>query len=347
MNYNVVLLVDSSMIGGIETHLVELSKLLSRNHIECSILFYKHHCNQGFYDMLDKENISYDFLQGNINSLLKKLSSFNNQTVIHTHGYKAGILGRIACKVTNKRCISTFHAGEAGTGKVKLYNKLDRWLCALSTNFAVSNKIKDTLRNAHLMENFISLQHTKYIPPNNLNKPMRIGFVGRLSFEKGPDIFFQLAKNMQQNKGVEFHVFGQGPLQSDIPVLNNLLYHGLTDRGAIWEKIDALLICSREEGLPMTLLEAMSQRKFIISSSVGAIPSIIEDSKTGFLMPEGDANDCQKRIEQLLLLPNVQKLKMLDNAYNMLDERFSGKKQFLLLQQAYTGQDVTEFLPNF
>ncbi|GAA59841.1 hypothetical protein P20652_1705 [Pseudoalteromonas sp. BSi20652] len=146
MNYKVILFVDSSMMGGIETHLIELSKLLSKNHISSSILFYKNHSNQRFYNMLEKESIQYDFLQGNIKSLLIKLSHYSDNTVVHTHGYKAGILGRLACKIMKKYCISTYHAGEAGTGKVSFYNKVDKWLSPLSTNFAVSNKIKTHLK---------------------------------------------------------------------------------------------------------------------------------------------------------------------------------------------------------
>ena len=336
MNYHVILFVDSSMLGGIETHIVELSKLLSKNNVRSSILFYKNHGNQKFYDLLIKENIRYDFLQGKIKNLANKLLSYDNNTVVHTHGYKAGILGRLVCNIINKRCISTYHAGEVGNGKVKYYNKLDQWLSSLSINFAVSNKIKNTISNVKLLENFISLPAPS--KPVIHTSTIKIGFVGRLSYEKGPDIFFQLAENMKQSNNVEFHIFGDGPLKNKIPVINNLHYHGLTERNNIWNQIDVLLICSREEGLPMTLLEAMSQHKLVISSAVGAIPSIIKNNKTGFLMSVGDAKDCQKSIEQLIDFPPQAKVNLLNNAYNMLEERFSGKKQFLLLHQAYTGK---------
>ena len=76
MDYNVVLFVDSSMLGGIETHLVELSKLLTQNRISNNIMFYEDHKNQAFYALLNKENIRYEFLKGNLSSLLKKLKTF-------------------------------------------------------------------------------------------------------------------------------------------------------------------------------------------------------------------------------------------------------------------------------
>ena len=55
MDYNVVLFVDSSMLGGIETHLVELSKLLTQNRISNYIMFYEDHKNQAFYVLLNKK----------------------------------------------------------------------------------------------------------------------------------------------------------------------------------------------------------------------------------------------------------------------------------------------------
>ena len=336
MNCQIILFVDSSMIGGIETHIVELHKLLSKNNVSCSVLFYKNHGNNDFYTLLDKQSIRYDFLQGTPSSLIKQLRRYDDNTVIHTHGYKAGILGRLACKLTHKHCISTYHAGDAGTGKMWLYNKLDLWLSCLSTNFAVSEQISKTIKNATLLENFIDIKEPPTV--NFFSSPLRIGFVGRLSYEKAPDIFYTLAESMQNSNNVMFHLFGDGPMRNTIPQLENLHYHGLTNRDDIWHQIDVLLICSREEGLPMTLLESMAHHKIVISSPVGAIPSIIKNNTNGLLMKTGDAQECQNCINALLIQSPDQKSAMAQAAYAMLKERFSGKNQFLLLQNAYTAK---------
>ena len=338
VNNQVILFVDSSMIGGIETHIIELHKLLNKNRVNCSVLFYKNHENNEFYKLLNKQSIQYDFLQGSLVGLIMRFRRYDRNTVIHTHGYKAGILGRLVCKLTNKHCVSTYHAGEAGTGKMWLYNKLDLWLSGLSTNFAVSEKISKTIKNAQLLENFIAITE----PPSTdfAQLVLRIGFVGRLSYEKGPDIFYELAESMQTNKQVKFHLFGDGPMRDRIPPLDNLHYHGLTPRDDIWQHLDVLLICSREEGLPMTLLESMAHYKIVISSPVGAIPSIINNGVNGFLMKSASALECQQSIEALLALSTTQKSEMAHSAYTMLEERFSGRKQFNLLQSAYTAKTL-------
>ncbi|PLT24031.1 MULTISPECIES: glycosyltransferase family 4 protein [unclassified Pseudoalteromonas] len=333
MDYRVILFVDSSMIGGIETHLIEISKLLAKNNVPSIILFYKDHGNKAFYTLLDNESIKYDFAQGNVGNFLKKLRQYNEKIVIHTHGYKAGIVARVVCKLYRYHCVSTYHAGETGEGRVRFYNKIDKLLSFLSINFAVSDNIAKSIKNSTLLENFISIpSETK---PKQITKALKVGFVGRLSHEKGPDIFCKLSSMMQADARIQFHVFGDGPLKNDVTNSQNIKYHGLTNRNNIWEHLDVLLICSREEGLPMTLLEAISENTLIVSSPVGAIPTIIKNKKNGFLMTKGNIEDCKHNLDLILKMTPQQKVIMLETAKKMLEERFSGKKQFALLDKAY------------
>ena len=140
---DVVLFVDSSLYGGIESHLVELAKLLHRKGVTCKVLFYQDHNNQLFYNKLESANIQFEFLQGSFSSLKSAFTQFSKHTVIHTHGYKAGICGRLLCHYLGLRCVSTYHAGEPGFGMVRLYNALDKLTARFSINFAVSKKIKN------------------------------------------------------------------------------------------------------------------------------------------------------------------------------------------------------------
>jgi glycosyltransferase involved in cell wall biosynthesis len=329
------------MIGGIETHLIELSKLLRKNRIQCSVLFYKNHQNLEFYKLLDAEGIKYEFCTGNLYYLLKRFQQLNTKTIIHTHGYKAGILGRLFANITKLHCVSTYHAGEAGTGMVKLYNAIDKKLSSLSLNFAVSDLIKQQICNATLLENFISLRCPPIAKQHDYHSsPLRVGFVGRLSFEKGPDIFCELAQSMQNNTHVEFHVFGDGPIKHELPAAPNLNLHGLVKRDEIWHKIDVLLICSRAEGLPMAMLEAMAHKVIVISHAVGEISNII-DKKTGVLLHSNSVQTYQYAIESLLTHSCKHRLSIADNAYKLIEERFCGKKQFNQLNNAYTFHDNT------
>jgi glycosyltransferase involved in cell wall biosynthesis len=62
---------------------------------------------------------------------------------------------------------------------------------------------------------------------------------------------------------------------------------------------DALLMPSLHEGLPYTLLEAMALGIPVIASRVGGLAEVIEDGRTGLLLPPEDAPALAAAIRQL------------------------------------------------
>jgi glycosyltransferase involved in cell wall biosynthesis len=64
--------------------------------------------------------------------------------------------------------------------------------------------------------------------------------------------------------------------------------------------IDIFVLSSLNEGLPMTVLEAMAASRPVIATRVGAIPSVIEDGKTGLLVNPGDTAGLREAIALLL-----------------------------------------------
>ena len=61
------------------------------------------------------------------------------------------------------------------------------------------------------------------------------------------------------------------------------------------------------EGLPNVVLEAMAHGKTVIATPVGGIPSVIEDGKTGFLVPVGDAVALRATIKRVLADDELRK----------------------------------------
>ncbi|KPH64118.1 glycosyltransferase family 4 protein [Pseudoalteromonas sp. NEC-BIFX-2020_002] len=332
MYYKVLLLIDSSLLGGVETHIIELNKLLKKNQITSTVLFIQDHNNEPFYALLDDANISYTFSDGSYTTTARLVNQIDINTVLHTHGYKASIYGKLICKLHGKRCVSTYHAGEAGKGKVWLYNQFDTLMSYFSINFAVSSLIKNKIYKAQLLENFIEFKSSNVQKMNG--GILNIGYVGRLSYEKAPDKFTQLSEMFKNNLGVQFHLFGEGPMKDKLN-LSYLTYHGLQPQDKIWKTIDVLLICSLEEGLPMVLIEAIANNVLVVSTPVGEVPNIIENNITGYLLKNHTVQEMYRVLNLISKQSSVEINKIKNAALISAKPRFCGDLQFNLLQQAY------------
>jgi glycosyltransferase involved in cell wall biosynthesis len=129
--------------------------------------------------------------------------------------------------------------------------------------------------------------------------PPRVLFAGRLSPEKRIDVV------AAATEGLPRIVAGDGPLRDLLPdalgfVPQQELF-GLFDRAAV------VVLTSEREGLPNVVLEAMARGKTVVSTPVGGIPAVIEDGKTGLLVPVGDAEATRTAIERALADPELRR----------------------------------------
>jgi glycosyltransferase involved in cell wall biosynthesis len=136
-------------------------------------------------------------------------------------------------------------------------------------------------------------------------------FIGRLSEEKNPDIFIEVAKRFiekgQRNLKVKFFVIGDGIMrdmvEKKIRHINSerIIYLGYQAKIAPFLcSADIFVLPSSVEGFPLSILEAMAMNVAVISSRVGAVPDIIEDGKNGMIVTPGSTTEIEERIETLL-----------------------------------------------
>ncbi len=323
------LFLDSSSVGGIETHVMQLASGLSGAGIPTTILLFNAYPDSPVPDLL-QSLISQD-TSGHLNTLtlsgrltglwqtLKPLALSDRPALIHTHGYKAGLVGRITARLLGIPVASTWHAGEIPDGIVRLYDLLDRYTAPLAQlRFAVSPQIQARLpTTSRVMDNFVDADR---IAPS---QGTQIAFVGRLSQEKGPDVFVELARRFPDQV---FDCYGGGPMQDELTrtAPDNLNLHGMqTDMPSVWSRIGLLVMPSHFEGLPMATLEAMARGIPVLASRVGALPQVIDHNKNGWLATPADPDSFESLLHHWLDHPPEQRSIIRQSARRTIMQRYS------------------------
>jgi glycosyltransferase involved in cell wall biosynthesis len=313
------LLIDSSGIGGAERHVATLAQSFVRKGLDPQVVLYADHGHHPWLTQLDAADLPVRVLRGHLSGLIGALA-YERPRLVHTHGYKAGIVGRLVCRMLGIPVVSTFHAGERSNYPVAIYQFLDEWTSFLGSRIAVSDPIANHLPFfARVIPSFVAVPDYTYGA-----LPGSVGFVGRLSSEKGPDVFCELAK--RSPAGLEWHIFGDGPmrhaLESEYGAL--IQFHGVvTDLQDVWPRLGLLLMPSKFEGIPLAALEALAAGVPVLATRVGGLPSIVIPEATGWLFEPGNIDDALSRLTAWSNLSGDRLLAMRKACRQHVDAHFS------------------------
>ncbi len=325
----IIQLVDSRTVGGIETHIFNLCLALQKRGMETEIWFVKNHGPHPLEEKFLSHHIAYRKLNGSSDvwRLLKKTAP----SLVHTHGYKAGITGRVFSFLLRIPVVSTFHSGDDGRGKLWLYSKVDQLTCFLGQSISVSEEIARRLPGkTQLISNFVSLPPYQEKRWNN-----QLAFVGRLSDEKGPDQFCEISVGLEQFKRI---IYGDGPMSETLKkqYASRIHFAGyVKDIASRWDEIDLLCITSRKEGLPLVAIEAMSRGVVVIAFNVGGLPSLIRNGQNGFIVPAGDKTAFSTAISNFYKLDKRDKARLSRAAYNTVIAHYSEDVIVPAIQSVY------------
>jgi glycosyltransferase involved in cell wall biosynthesis len=321
------LFVDSSGFGGVESHIQQLARLIRRQCVDVEVVFFRRYSAHPLYALLAESQIPFRFISDSTCSAFFR--RLNAGDVVHAHGYKAALIARLYRLLSSYQLVVSFHAGEALSGKLALYEGLNRATSFLSRNIAVSQRIQSRIPfNCELLRNFIF-----DLPPmtqRQRHTQLQVGFVGRLSFEKGIDRFVHLSRQLP---ACRFHVFGDGELSSIVEGVGEINWHGaVKSMDSYWRQLDLLVISSRAEGLPMAALEAMAHGVPVVSTNVGELASLLPSRS---LVAEPQWEQLTVLIDDLDLAGDVGWLQLSQYSQHRIATHFAAETRWPQLAQIY------------
>ena len=335
-NYIILHIIGGGEIGGAEQHVLSLLNNLDRSrfypHLACltrgplATLAHKTNIPTQTFPMCFPLDLSP----------LPSLIHWARQkgiNLIHTHGSRANLLGRLSAKWLGLPCLSTVHSSLAhdylSPWSARLALGLDRLTLPLTSGIiTVSNHLAQevALRGGQNIETIYNGQspHTFKDPSQDRHQFRKqwgiptnsfvIGTIGRLHPTKG-QIYLVKAAIQLHLRFPDLHLLliGDGPLRQDLESelrLNSLPYTltgYLPQAFKALPAMDLFVLPSASEGMGLVLLEAMQAGVPIVASAIGGIPEVVRAGKDGLLVPPGDVTGFAEACASIIENPNLAK----------------------------------------
>ena len=260
--------------------------------------------------------------------------------IVHTHTAKAGFVGRLAAVLAGVPVIvHTFHGhvfhGYFGWAKTQLFLWMERAAALFSTVIlTISEGLREELIGYHITRSDkiavipLGLPLARYQALDGLRGRLRaelgfsteerlVGIIGRLVPIKDHETFLAAAKQVQAKvPETRFLVIGDGErraeleaLTADMQLSGVVVFTGWrSDLPVIYADLDTVVISSRNEGTPVSLIEAMSAGVPVVSTAVGGVPDVLQQGQFGGLVSPGDAEALADGIIEALNNPSVETL---------------------------------------
>ena len=283
---------------------------------------------------------------------VKKVLVRKSPDIIHSHGYKPNIVAFFSSRKINRiRLISTQHGMPESIGS----NRNNKYLLAHKLNFrllskyfnrivTVSADMQDIFINKYgFPKNIISMIHNgTEIPADTSMKTengiqngiFRIGSIGRITPIKDYSLMVEISKEVsRETDKIRFELAGEGPdMEKVLDLVDRYrlekmftLRGFVEDRENFYKNLDIYLNTSLHEGIPISILEAMSYGVPVIAPNVGGLKEILEDGVQGFLVEGRDPKAFSRKCLSLYENASV-KNRMKCSARERVAKHFSNER---------------------
>lgn len=284
----------------------------------------------------------------------------NNIDIVNVHGYIAGFYVRMALLGTTVKVIWTMHVDIQDVPNMSYLRKKIRKLIENSLNrfatdevICVSKNLQNRLtkyvkaKKSRVIYNGVNIYKFKKKNYNSIihvdGKILKIGFVSRLSMQKGIPYLMDAIKQLR-DLGVHFIVFIAGEGDQEDFIKSYLLKHNLNkfvkmigfqkDVSKVLDQIDLLVLPSLFEGFPMVILESLATGTPVIATKVNGVPEIIKNNVNGSLIK---ARSSSELVHAILLYYNNRDLlvKQGENGNNIVAKQFTQERMLKMYESIF------------
>jgi len=226
--------------------------------------------------------------------------------VVHTHGCRPDVVDATPARRLGIPTVTTVHGFTGGNWKIRLYERLQRRAYrSFDAVIVVSRPLREQLIRNRVPADLIRVVLNAWqetAPPFDRATARRalglredafvIGWVGRLSAEKGPDVLLEALVNLT-DLPVTVSVVGDGPERRSLAsrarrfgVERLVRLHGaVPDAGRLFAAFDVFVLSSHTEGTPIVLFEAMAADVPIVAARVGGVPDVVSSAEAALVPP--------------------------------------------------------------
>jgi teichuronic acid biosynthesis glycosyltransferase TuaC len=234
--------------------------------------------------------------------------------LVHAHyGFHSALLPAL---LGRKPLIATFHGSDAliEARRCALYGNLQRLVvrraaCLIAVSPGVRAALIESLGAPPERVRLLScgVDAERFRPGDRAEARSRLGlpregqrvlFIGRMTAAKGIDV---LGACIERLTGVEFDLLGPGASPCEAPHCH---LHGVRPHEEIplWiQAADILVLPSRTEGTPVTVLEALASERPVVCTDVGSCADLVAPAVTGEIVPPGDAEAFTSAVRRALV----------------------------------------------
>ena len=342
--------IEPALAGGAEGVVRSLASAARQRKAEVEIAtLHQHNGGHPFVDLVRGDGVAVAEVRSGRRRYLAEVRALSGiirrgaAQLVHTHVYHGDFVGYWAARRCGLPVVATVHGFTDGGWKNRLYQWLDlRLLRRFDAVICVSKTIRDRVIAAgcpaaktHVVANGYGGGREPVLPRGAARAELGLGsdevvlgWVGRLSREKGPDLFVDAVAGLPPPRPLALFI-GDGPDRQQLQ--RRIADHGMTDEevrlvghranaARLLRAFDVLVMSSRTEGVPMVLLEAMAAGVPVVSFAVGGIPDVL-DASSAWLVRPGDSSALTSAIGNALGSAEVAQQRA-RAARMILDERF-------------------------